>query len=247
MSKIYGYARVSTNKQSIERQIDNIKRYESRVVIIEEEFTGTTTDRPKLNKLIKNIKADDAIIFDEVSRMSRNATEGIELYEQLFDKGVNLVFIKEPHINTSVYRGKLNKQIEKLTSTGSKATDKLLESIMTALHEYTIDIAKEQIEIAFRTAQAEVDFLHQRTSEGVRKAQERYIRETALGLEHEKQQVGRVQGVKVETKKSRDMKVRIIELSRDFNGKNKDEEVISILKIAHNTYYKYKREIKATI
>ena len=247
MSKIYGYARVSTNKQSIERQIDNIKRYESRAVIIEEEFTGTTTDRPKLNKLIKNIKADDAIIFDEVSRMSRNATEGIELYEQLFDKGVNLVFIKEPHINTSVYRGKLNKQIEKLTSTGSKATDKLLESIMTALHEYTIDIAKEQIEIAFRTAQAEVDFLHQRTSEGVRKAQERYIRETALGLEHEKQQVGRVQGVKVETKKSRDMKVRIIELSRDFNGKNKDEEVISILKIAHNTYYKYKREIKATI
>ena len=247
MSKIYGYARVSTNKQSIERQIDNIKRYESRAVIIEEEFTGTTTDRPKLNKLIKNIKADDTIIFDEVSRMSRNATEGIELYEQLFDKGVNLVFIKEPHINTSVYRGKLNKQIEKLTSTGSKATDKLLESIMTALHEYTIDIAKEQIEIAFRTAQAEVDFLHQRTSEGVRKAQERYIRETALGLEHEKQQVGRVQDSKIETKKAKEMKAKIIKLSRDFNGTNKDEEVISILKIAHNTYYKYKREIKATI
>lgn len=247
MSKIYGYARVSTNKQSIERQIDNIKRFEPGAVIIEEEFTGTTTDRPKLNKLVKNIKADDTIIFDEVSRMSRNAEEGIELYEKLFDKGVNLVFIKEPHINTTVYRDKLNKQIDKLTSTGNKATDKLLESIMTALHEYTIDIAKEQIEIAFRTAQAEVDFLHKRTSEGVRKAQERYIRETALGLEHEKQQVGRVQGSKIETKKAKEMKAKIIKLSRDFNGTNKDEEVISILKIAHNTYYKYKREIKATI
>lgn len=230
-TRVYGYCRISTMKQRIARQIDNIKKQYPDATIITEEYTGTTTDRPNFNKLIKNLKQGDTIVFDEVSRMSRNASEGIELYEQLFDKGINLVFIKEPHINTSVYRDRMNKQIEKLSSTGSKATDKLLESIMNALHEYTIDLAREQIELAFKTAQAEVDFLHQRTSEGVRKAQ-------AQG-----KQVGRATGTKVETKKAKECKARIMELSKDFNGTNKDTEVMLILGIARNSYYKYKREL----
>lgn len=230
-TRIFGYCRISTMKQRIARQIDNIKREFPTATIITEEYTGTTTDRPNFNKLIKNIKPGDTIVFDEVSRMSRNASEGIELYEKLFDMDVNLVFIKEPHINTSVYRDRMNKQIEKLSSTGSKATDKLLESIMNALHEYTIDLAREQIELAFKTAQAEVDFLHQRTSEGVRKAQ-------AQG-----KRVGREQGAKVITKKSLEMKARIKELSKDFDGTNTDKDVMKITGLARNTYYKYKREL----
>lgn len=232
-TRIYGYCRISTMKQRITRQIDNIKREYPDATIITEEYTGTTTDRPNFNKLVKNLKQGDTVVFDEVSRMSRNASEGIELYEQLFDNGINLIFLKEPHICTSVYRDRLNKQIEKLSSTGSKATDKLLDSIMTALHEYTIDLAREQIELAFKTAQAEVDFLHQRTSEGVRKAQ-------AQG-----KQVGRATGTKVETKKAKECKARIMELSKDFNGSNKDTEVMAILGIARNTFYKYKNELKA--
>ena len=232
-TRIYGYCRISTMKQKIARQIDNIKKAYPDATIITEEWSGTTLDRPNFKKLIKNLKAGDTVVFDEVSRMSRNASEGIELYEKLFDSGINLVFIKEPHINTSVYRDRLEKQIEKLSSTGSKATDKLLDSIMTALHEYTIDLAREQIELAFKTAQAEVDFLHQRTSEGVRKAQ-------AQG-----KQVGRATGTKVETKKAKECKARIMELSKDFNGSNTDVEVMAILGIARNSYYKYKAELKA--
>ena len=246
-NKVYGYARISTMKQNIQRQLDNIKSQYPDAILITEEYTGTTTDRPNLNKLIKNLKKGDTIIFDEVSRMSRNAAEGVELYEQLFDAGINLVFIKEPHINTSVYRDKLNKQVEKLNTTGSKATDKLLDSIMAALHEYTIDLAKEQIEIAFRTAQAEVDFLHKRTSEGVRKAQERYERETLLGLPHEKENVGRAAGKKVTTKKSIEAKQTIKKLSKDFEGTNNDIEVMKITGLARNTYYKYKRELAADL
>jgi DNA invertase Pin-like site-specific DNA recombinase len=234
-NKVYGYARISTMKQNIERQISNIKSQYPDAILITEEYTGTTTDRPNLNKLIKNLKKGDTIIFDEVSRMSRNAAEGVELYEQLFDAGINLVFIKEPHINTSVYRDKLNKQVEKLNTTGSKATDKLLDSIMAALHEYTIDLAKEQIEIAFRTAQAEVDFLHKRTSEGVQRAK-------AMG-----KQVGRAAGAKVTTKKSIEAKQTIKKLSKDFEGTNNDIEVMKITGLARNTYYKYKRELAADL
>lgn len=232
-NRVYGYCRISTMKQNIQRQIDNIKRAYPDATIITEEYTGTTTDRPNLGKLLKNIKEGDTIIFDEVSRMSRNAAEGVQLYQELFDKGVNLVFIKEPHINTSVYRDKLQKQMEKINPTGSRATDKLLDSIMNALHEYTIDLAKEQIELAFKSAQAEVDFLHQRTSEGVRRAQ-------AMG-----KQVGRAKGATLTTKKSIAMKERIRELSKDFAGSNTDAEVMAITKLARNTYYKYKRELKA--
>ncbi len=241
MSKsiIFGYARISTMKQRIERQIDNVKREYPGAVIITEEYTGTTTDRPKWNKLVEQIKKESAkgtditLVFDEVSRMSRNAAEGIELYEELFNMGVNLIFLKEPHINSRVYRDKLNRQIEKLTGTGSKATDKLLDNMLTALHEYTIDIAKEQIEIAFQTAQAEVDYLHQRTSEGVRKAQ-------AAG-----KQVGRAKGSTIETKKSIEAKKQIQKHSRDFNGTLSDVDCIKLIGIARNTYFKYKRELKA--
>ena len=103
--------------------------------------------------------------------MSRNAEEGMELYEQLFDKGVRLVFLKEPHINSDVYRQAMEVQMAKQTETGRASTDKLISAITEALHDYMIDLAREQIQLAFQTAQHELDFLHQRTREGVRKAQ----------------------------------------------------------------------------
>lgn len=232
MSAVWGYVRISTAKQKIERQIDNIKRQYPEAVIISEAFTGTTVDRPAWNKLERQLMSGDTVVFDEVSRMSRNAEEGMALYEKLFDDDINLVFLKEPHINSEVYRQKMQAQVEKHSSTGSKATDKLLDSIMDALHAYTIDLAREQIEIAFRTAQQEVDYLHQRTSEGVRKAQ-------AAG-----KQVGRATGATIETKKAREAKKQIKKHSRDFGGSLSDAECMKLIGVARNSYYKYKRELK---
>ncbi len=73
---IYGYARISRPTQNIERQIRNITEYEPTAKIFRESYTGTTQVRPEWLKLIKRIKPDDTIIFDSVSRMSRNAEEG---------------------------------------------------------------------------------------------------------------------------------------------------------------------------
>ena len=219
-------------KQNIERQITNIKTQYPNAIIISEAYTGTTTDRPAWNKLQKQLHEGDTVVFDEVSRMSRNAEEGIAVYEALFDRGINLVFLKEPHINTSVYRDKLQKQMDKVAGTGSEATDKLLNSIIQALHEYTIDLAREQIKLAFQTAQSEVEYLHQRTSEGVRRAQ-------AAG-----KQVGRAAGAKVTTKKSVAAKEIITKHSKDFRGTLSDIEVMKLTGLARNTYYKYKAQLK---
>ena len=78
---MYGYCRISQKKQSIERQIRNIKATYPEAVIIQEANTGTTINRKEWNKLYSKVKAGDTIVFDSVSRMSRNADEGITAYE----------------------------------------------------------------------------------------------------------------------------------------------------------------------
>ena len=100
----YGYARISTSKQNIERQIRNITTWYPGAVIYQEKCTGTKMDRPEWRKLYRKLQSGDTIVFDSVSRMSRNAEEGFSLYKELYQRNISLVFIKEPHINTDVFQ-----------------------------------------------------------------------------------------------------------------------------------------------
>ena len=105
MSKIYGYCRISRKEQNIDRQMRNIKAAYPRAVIVAEAYTGTRVEgRVKFEKLLKAVRPGDSVVFDSVSRMSRNAAEGFALYEDLFNRGVELVFLKEPQINTATYK-----------------------------------------------------------------------------------------------------------------------------------------------
>lgn len=233
MGTIYGYCRVSTTKQKIERQIVNIKSAFPQAVIIEEAFTGTTTDRPLFSKLLQKVKVGDTLVFDEVSRMSRNAEEGFKIYQQLYDNGVSLVFLKERYIDSTVYRSAAQRRIEAQIATGSSATDTFTNSILEAVNQLLMDLAKDQIAAAFRQAQAEVDHLHQRTSEGVRRAQ-------AQG-----KQVGRAEGAKVTTAKERAAREVIRKHNIDFGGGLSDAETIKLAGISRNSFYKYKKRLRA--
>ena len=83
--KLYGYCRISTRKQNIERQVRNILEVFPDTIIIKEIYTGTKFQgRKELEKLLKIVRTGDTIVFDSVSRMSRNAEEGFQLYEELF-------------------------------------------------------------------------------------------------------------------------------------------------------------------
>lgn len=227
---VYGYARISTKKQSLQRQINNIEAYNKDAIIYEEEFTGRKVEgRKEFQKLLKKVKANDTIIFDSVSRMSRNADEGIKLYMDLFDRGVNLIFLNEMHINTDTYKNALGNGIQ-LTGTD-------VDDILEGVNKYMKKLATNQIRIAFEQSQKEVDDLSIRTSKGIeakRKEAEKNNKEFKIGREA---------GAKVTTKKSIEAKKEIQRLSKDFNGSNKDKEVIEILKINRNTYYKYKKEL----
>ena len=163
----YGYARKSRPTQNIERQIRNIKAVEPGAVIVQETYTGTRLDRPEWSKLNKKLIDGDTVIFDSVSRMSRDAEEGFALYEALYNRGVELVFLKEPYINTSVYREAAQRRIEAAITTGNKAMDEFTRAIIEAVNKLLMDLAKQQITTAFEQAEKEVQDLHQRTKEGI--------------------------------------------------------------------------------
>lgn len=192
---------------------------------MQEVFTGTKiTGRKEWEKLLKKVKAGDTIIFDSVSRMSRNADEGIEVYFKLMDQGVNLIFLKERYIDTDTYKNEIKDRIE---LTGADE-----DEIFKGINNYFRKLAKRQIKIAFDQAEKEVEDLHQRTKEGI---------ETAR---LNGKQIGRAKGKVVTTKKSVEMKQKIQKMAKDFGGNMTDKEVIETLKIARNTYFKYKRELR---
>lgn len=223
---VYGYARISTKKQSIERQVRNIKEAYPDAVILQEAYTGTKVQgRKELDKLLRTVKAGDVIVFDSVSRMSRNAAEGFALYEELFTKGVELVFLKERHIDTATYK--------KALTNGVQMTGTNVDFILEGVNKYLLALAKEQIKLAFEQSEKEVQDLRQRTKEGL------------VTARLNGKQVGNEKGTKLTTKKSKAAKEIIRKRSRDFAGTLKDDEVMKLAGISRNTYYAYKKQLTA--
>ena len=222
---IYGYVRVSTQTQKIDRQISNITREYPDVIIKSEKATGTKLDiRTVFNNLLKIVKVGDTIVFDSVSRMSRNAEEGFNLYEDLYNKGIELVFLKENYINTATYKKALANNIE--------MTNTAVDSILKGINEYLMNLAKEQIVIAFKQSEKEVKDLQQRTKEGMQVAK-------ANG-----KQIGRVAGVIIETEKAKECKRGILKHSKKFGGTLNNKECMAMLDIAKATFYKYVQELE---
>lgn len=223
---IYGYCRISTNKQNIERQVRNILAAYPSAIIVKEVYTGTKFQgRKELDKILKTIRPNDTIVFDSVSRMSRNSDEGYTLYEELFNKGITLVFLKEPHINTDTYKKAISGSI---AMTGTNA-----DYILDGVNKYLMALAKEQIQIAFDQAQKEVDDLHQRTKEGIETAR---LNGKRIGLK---------KGSRLTTKKSLAAKEVIRKHNKDFGGSLSNEDTWKLAGISKMTFYKYKNELLA--
>ena len=231
---IYGYCRVSTEHQNIERQIRNIKGKYPEAEMHCEECTGTSLDRPVFKKMLKKLKKGDVVVFDSVGRMSRTAEDGLALYIELMSKGVELGFLKEPHINTLTFQDAMNRIVLPEIATGDKATDSLISSIVGAVNVFMHELLKKQIEQAFKQAEKEVFDLRQRTREGI---------ETAR---LNGKQIGRPKGKgrTFITEKEKRILPLIKKMSKSFDGSLSDVECIEMLKISRNTFYKYKKEIR---
>lgn len=102
---IFGYARVSTEGQNLDRQLDMLKKY-GVDSIYNEKMTGTKRERPELNKMLERMTSGDTVVIESLSRLGRSTKDLIELTELFQQKGVNLVSLKEA-IDTNTPTGKL--------------------------------------------------------------------------------------------------------------------------------------------
>lgn len=236
--EIIGICRKSRANQNIERQVRNILNKYPNARIIKITCSGAKVIGYKdFEKVIKEIKENKKnknykLVFDSASRMSRDSEGGCELYEDLFNHNVSIEFLKEPQINTDVFRKTLNNQIELQAKTGNEATDKLINTVIQALNDYTIALAKEQIKKVFDEAETELKNIHQRTSEGL------------LTAKLNGKRVGTPKGTKLTTKKSIEAKEIIIKHYKVFgNGTLNATETMKLAGIDKNTFYKYKREL----
>lgn len=222
---IYGYCRISTPKQSIERQVRNILKEYPEAYIVKEVYTGTkAAGRKRFESLLQTVRPGDMIVFDSVSRMSRDAEEGFSDYRRLYDADVTLIFLKEPAINTETYKEALTRQVP---MTGGD-----VDLILEGVNKFLLRLAEIQIRIAFEQAEKEVQDLHRRTSEGL------------ITAKLQGKRVGTPKGTTFETKKAVAAKKKMLEVCRDFGGTLSDKDAMKVVGIASNTFYKYKRELK---
>jgi DNA invertase Pin-like site-specific DNA recombinase len=212
------------------------------------------------------------VVFDEVSRMSRDAEEGFKVYQELYERGVELIFLKEPHISTTSYREALKGSIKVDVKSGDQDTDDLISGIMTALNKFMLAKVKADIKRAFEQSQVETDLRAQRAEEGIAEAKKHNKELEVLYPDTYKDhpeysQIGREKGDKLTIKKAEPIKALIRKYSRDFDGTLSDMELLGVLstktvkipnkkrsgkveereisaKISRNTLYKYKKEMR---
>jgi len=227
----YGYARVSSAQQKTQRQIDNIKSFDADAIIYEERQSGKDIEnRAVFKKLLNKVKPGDTIIFDEVSRMSRNADEGFSMYMKLMDEGISLVFLKERHIDTDEYKRRTQKHIQKVSSSNEKM-DNLINGILGLVADFEMENLKDNIRLAFQQAEHERLLLIKRVTEGKARS--------------EKPQ-GRPEGShNIKKDKADHIKKVIREQSKNFDGRFSDAKIMReyLQGVARNTYYKYKKEL----
>lgn len=223
---VYGYCRVSTNKQNLERQIKEIAAHYPDAVIVSDKYTGTRMERPEWDKLCRKLKSGDTVVFESVSRMSRNAAEGAAVYEELYNRGINLVFLSQPFVNTDNYRQAASASID---MTGNEIADIYIE----ATNRVLMLLARKQVQQAFQSAEDEVTEKRRATAQGVRNAQDNG------------KQVGRAAGASVTTKKSIAAKEEIKKYSKRYGGSLNDTDTMKMVGLARNTFYKYIKEMAA--
>lgn len=97
---IYGYARVSTKKQDLSTQISQLKQAGAEK-IFDEKWTGTSMNRPQLDKLLDIVKAGDTVLVTKLDRLARNTQDALEIATTLRDKKVVLNVLNMGPINNT--------------------------------------------------------------------------------------------------------------------------------------------------
>ncbi|MBX6334941.1 recombinase family protein [Candidatus Saccharibacteria bacterium] len=131
---IFGYARVSTQDQHLDMQIDALKQYGVDKVFTDK-MSGTKTDRPQLEEMMKYLRPGDTVVVWKLDRIGRSTKHLVELMEHFKANGINFVSLKD-NIDTST------------------AVGKLIFTIFAALAEFERDMIVERTKAGLEAARA---------------------------------------------------------------------------------------------
>jgi len=99
---LIGYARVSTEEQNLDRQIDALTKYGvDKRNIYNEKITGTKKDREQLNKMLNELQPGDIVIIADLTRISRSTKDLLDIVEQIKQKGASIRSIKDTWLDTT--------------------------------------------------------------------------------------------------------------------------------------------------
>lgn len=107
MNKTYiGYARVSTVEQNEARQIVAFEGYSEKITkTFIDKMSGKNTDRPQLQAMLSYVREGDVVVVSDFSRLARSTRDMLQIVQELTDKGVGLISLKES-VNTDTPQGR---------------------------------------------------------------------------------------------------------------------------------------------
>lgn len=129
-----GYARVSTQDQNLDRQLDSLEAAGCER-IFNEKMTGTRSDRPELRTMLLSLRKGDTVVVESFSRLSRSTKDLLALVDKLTNMGVNIVSLKE--------------ELDTTTATG-----KMMLTMLSALSQFERDLIAERTKDGLKAARA---------------------------------------------------------------------------------------------
>ncbi|HIX35014.1 MAG TPA: recombinase family protein [Candidatus Limosilactobacillus merdigallinarum] len=179
----FGYARVSGLSQDLAQQKEQlVKNGVDEDNVYAEKFTGTTEQRPKWQKLNKQLRKDDEVVFTKVDRIGRSVKVAVDIVNDLLDKGVKVYIIQ--------LNGYVNKQ---------DAMGKMLFNFLTIMAEFEHDMIVDRLAQGKAYAKAHNPNYHEGRPK--RRITNRYRKIYELSKEHSIKETAEISGVSESTVK----------------------------------------------
>ena len=139
MADILGYARVSTDGQNLDRQIDALMAAGvSRKHLYCEKMTGTKSDRPELNRLLADLETGDTVIIPDLTRISRSTKDLLDIVDKIKNKGAYIKSLKDTWLDT----------------TSSNPYNDFLLTVMSGLSQLERDLISQRTKEGLASAKA---------------------------------------------------------------------------------------------
>lgn len=225
MAKEFGYCSSGCTRPQFEKQITNISKKYPNAIIIKEVYSPTDTDRTELTKLLAQLEKNDTLIVNSMDRLDRDPQKLLTYYIDMSARGVKLIFINQPYMNTELYQTAYREMVSKAPLNDDTAISEALSHLLGAQVKSILEKSWED--------------LQQHRGQ---------MRENYKQARLQEKQDGQPVTKKYESRKSFMVKELIRRYNQNYDGSMNDVATMEQIRnemgtISRNTYYKYKKEL----